>query len=55
MEPIGKAAYDAYRQRLAKAQEGKPFRQTTEEWEDLLPEEREAWQAAADTVAEFYA
>jgi len=58
MEPIGKIAYEAFRQSLAKAKE----RGETEmlggtglpEWEDLSPEEREAWQAASGAVADLY-
>jgi hypothetical protein len=58
MEPIGKIAYEAYRQYLASNTEGPEETAhwlSHSEWEELDPVQREAWQAAADAVAELYA
>jgi hypothetical protein len=52
MEPLGKVAYDACRQYLASkpGHEGEPG-VPSEEWEDLPPVYREAWEAAAQAVS----
>jgi hypothetical protein len=52
MEPLGKVAYDACRQYLASkpGHEGEPG-VPAEEWEDLPPVYREAWEAAAQAVS----
>jgi hypothetical protein len=46
---IGQAAYEAYR--LARAGKGLAGEQSLPEWDDLAPEIRAAWSAAAAAVA----
>jgi hypothetical protein len=45
-EPIGRKAYEAFRQKMSARFSGYP----SNEWESLEPELREAWQAAAEAV-----
>lgn len=54
MEPMGKIAYEAWRQSLARSEAGKDVRTGTPEWNDLSPAEREAWEAAAQVITETW-
>ena len=56
MEPLGKLAYDAYRQARQRALADKGSEEVLTlgrtEWQDLSSAERDAWQVAAEVVRE---